>query len=198
MASTKSKDKQTGSSLFVLALGLLIGFVIGFVVLLSRLPVDGALGEYGIASLDEGLQFYSLLEEQTVQQRPAAPPVVREIEPAPQVIAPATRVVPAEAQSLDPRNLPQQGYAEIPANSIGKESYYLQAGNYRRVEDAEKTRAALMLLDLESFIAVREDSSGAVGYRVRIGPFLDQDRLTRAKQRLRSNNINYKLIRVTG
>lgn len=198
MASTQSKVKQSGNSLFVLALGLLVGFVIGFVMLLSRLPVDSALGEYNSSDPNGGYQFYSLLEQQTVRPKAAAAPVTREVIPPLPVIPPATRVVPGDVQSLNPRNLPQQDYAEIPANNIGKESYYLQAGNYRSGGDAEKTRAALMLLGLEAFIVVRQDSNGATGHRVRIGPFFDQNKVNNAKQRLKRNGINYKLIRVTG
>jgi cell division protein FtsN len=74
----------------------------------------------------------------------------------------------------------------------------LQAGNFREPGDAERARAAVLLLGLEAFIVTRQDASGATGHRVRVGPFFDQNRLVEAKQRLRGANIRYDIIRVTG
>ena len=196
------QSEMHGSRLCVLALSLLVGLVFGFVVLLSRLPV-GMPGT-DLAAVDvqpgtdaNGYQFYSVLPESSGDQREAA---VREVVPPPpaRVIEPATRVVPGSVQSLSARSLASERYAEIPANSVGHESYYLQAGNYRQLADAEKTRASLLLLGLEAVIVPRQDSNGNIGHRVRIGPFFDQERITTAKERLKRNGINYKLIRVTG
>ena len=58
--------------------------------------------------------------------------------------------------------------------------------------------AALLLLGLEALVLARQESNGTVGHRVRIGPFYDQARINTAKERLKRNGINYKLIRVTG
>jgi len=101
-------------------------------------------------------------------------------------------------QNTRQRNLAAEVYAEIPASSIGQESYYLQAGSYRGVDDAERARAALLLLGFEAFIVKRQDAAGVIGHRVRIGPFFDQNRLTDAKKRLRRGNVTYDIIRVTG
>lgn len=198
MANTPNSEAR-GNRLFVLALGLLVGFTIGFVMLLSRLPVDGAVGfsiddPAEIAS-DSAYQFYSMLEEQTTAQR------VRNVQPPIAVqksIPPATRVVPGNALRMTPRSLATEGYAEIPANSLGQESYYLQAGNYRHATEAEQARATVLLLGLEAFIVVRRDADGVNGHRVRIGPYFDQKKVSAAKMRLKKAGINYKLIRVTG
>jgi len=190
-----------GSRFFVLALGLLVGFVIGFVLLLSRLPMDSTLSDFALSDsrpellADDNYQFYSLLEEQTVERNETIlPAAVTKL----QNIPPATRVVPGSVQSISQRNLAAESYAEIPASSLGQESYYLQAGNFPRSSEAEQTRAALLLLGLEAFIVVRKDSDGSTGHRVRIGPFFDQSKVTNAKKRLQKGGINYKLIRVTG
>ena len=201
MASTSNTEAAPGNRLFVLALGLLVGFVIGFVMLLSRLPVDDSLGAsavstlYGSGSGDENFEFYSLLPGQKVERNPV---VAVEDVTSLAVIPPATRVVPGSAQQLNPRNLAAENYAEIPASSLGQESYYLQAGNFRRPVEAEQARAAVMMLGLDAFIVVRQDSNGAAGHRVRIGPFYEKDEVTDAKRRLRKGGIDYKVIRVTG
>ena len=197
-----SSDPTASSSrFFVLALGLLVGFVVGFVLLLSRLPMDSTLSDFALSETrpesisGDNYQFYSILEDQTVQRNETILP--SPVEPLPN-IPPATRVVPGNVQSISARNLAAESYAEIPASNLGQESYYLQAGNFRRSAEAEQTRAAVLLLGLEAFIVVRRDSDGSTGHRVRIGPFFDQIKVTNAKKRLQKGGINYKLIRVTG
>lgn len=190
-------SEPANTRIFVLALGLLVGFVIGFVMLLSRLPVDSALVD--VRAVDapvraDSYEFYKVLPEDS-----PADPVVALAAPEPErIIPPATRVVPGSVQSITGRSLATESYAEIPASSLGQESYYLQAGNFREPGDAERARAAVLLLGLEAFIVSRQDPSGATGHRVRVGPFFDQNRLVDAKKRLRGANIRYDIIRVTG
>jgi len=195
-------DSAGNSRYFILALGLLVGFVIGFVMLLSRLPVDSSLSDYQPTQVlgydtqrDQNYDFYTVLPDQADGNLP-----VQEVTPLQQaqIIAPATRVVPGSVQNTQVRNLAAETYAEIPASSIGQESYYLQAGSYNAATDAERMRAAVLMLGFEAFIVKRQDASGAVGHRVRIGPFFDQNRLTEAKKRLRRGNVPYDIIRVTG
>ena len=195
-----AKESSTSDTRpFVLALGLLVGFVFGFVVLLSRLPPDTALADYETVEADargaSDYEFYTLLEQERAVETVTGPPVERAPEP---VIPPATRVVPGNVQAIDGSNLAAESYAEIPASSLGQESWYLQAGNFREPGEAERARAAVLLLGLEAFIVTRQDPSGATGHRVRIGPFFDRGRLTDAKKRLRAAQVPYDIIRVTG
>jgi len=194
--------ESNNTRLFVLALGLLVGFVIGFVMLLSRIPVDTSLADYHATEVAPSQQeasdfeFYTVLEDKEVAT--ASAPVVRDVTNTQPVIKPATRVVPANAQNLNRSRLATESYAEIPASSLGQESYYLQAGNFAEPTAAERARAAVLLLGLDAFIVTRQDSAGQLGHRVRIGPFFDPERLTNAKKRLRRANMPYDIIRVTG
>lgn len=196
---------------FLLALGLLVGFVIGFVILLASLPVDTTLSDVEIARgnspaepVERTFDFYKELPSQsrltqvsvradTPLDQPVAKPAVVQ-----NVIVPATRVVSGDAQNLNRRNLASEVYAEIPAANYGQESFFLQAGNYRSAQDAETMRAQVLLLGLDAFIVTRQEPNGGVGHRVRVGPFVDQSRMIEAKQRLRSGNVRYEIIRVTG
>jgi len=199
MASDSADSGNT--RYFVLALGLLVGFVIGFIMLLSRLPVDSSLSDYhptqvlgGNPTVDTtNYEFYTVLADQV----DGNVPVVQDVTPK-QVVKPATRVVPGNMHNTQRRNLAAETYAEIPASSIGQESFYLQAGSYPSADDAERMRAAVLMLGFEAFIVKRQDATGAIGHRVRIGPFFDQSRLTEAKKRLRRGNVSYDIIRVTG
>lgn len=197
-----SESGDAGNSrYFVLALGLLVGFVIGFVMLLSRLPVDASLSDYhptqvlgSTTPVAQDYEFYTVLADQAN----ANVPVVQDVTKPQAIIAPATRIVPGNMQNTQRRNLAAETYAEIPASSIGQESYYLQAGSYHAADDAERMRAAVLMLGFEAFIVKRQDASGSIGHRVRIGPFFDQGRLTDAKKRLRRGAVDYEVIRVTG
>ncbi len=203
MASSSS-EPSNNARLFLLALGLLVGFVIGFIMLLSRLPVDTSLSDYhttrvnGISSAQKpasDFEFYTVLAQQQGDRIEAN---IKDVTPAQTVIQPATRLVSGNVLNTSRRNLAAEDYAEIPASSIGQESYYLQAGSFSQPDEAERMRAAVLLLGFEAFIVKRQDVSGNLGHRVRIGPFFDQNRLTSAKKRLRRANVEYRIIRVTG
>jgi len=205
-------DEASNPRVFLLALGLLVGFVIGFVILLASLPVDTTLSDVEIARgnapaepviVEKTFDFYKELPNQDnrltqVSVRPNVPLDQPTPKAAPRVIVPATRVVSGDAQNLNRRNLASEVYAEIPAKNYGQESYFLQAGNYNSAQDAETMRAHVLLLGLEAFIVTRQDPNGGVGHRVRVGPFVNQSRMIEAKQRLRQGKVRYEIIRVTG
>ena len=190
--------------LYLLALGLLVGFVAGFVMLLANLPVDTSLSDYHATRVNSApsqsvvknnnYEFYTVLADQVDR----TPIEVVQIAEEKTIIKPATRVVSAAAQNLNTQNLAAQTYAEIPASSIGQESYYLQAGSFANAQDAEQRRAAVLLLGLEAFVVERQNADGVSGHRVRIGPFFDHTRLTEAKKRLRRGSVAYDIVRVTG
>ena len=206
-------DEKGNTRVFVLALGLLVGFVIGFVILLANLPVDTTLSDVEVARANgpaaverrNDFEFYTMLAESadrpaSVTTRPesAAGGLLEVKAPESRTITPATRVVPGDAQNLNRRNLASEVYAEIPAANYGQESYFLQAGNYRSAAEAERRRAEVLLLGLDAFIVTREEANGGVGHRVRVGPFVDQSRMVDAKKRLRQGKVLYDIIRVTG
>jgi len=127
-----SDSEPRHTRLYVLALGLLVGFVAGFVMLLANLPVDTSLSDYHASRVNStstptaakknDYEFYTVLADQV----DSAPIEVVQIAEEKTIIKPATRVVSASAQNLNTQNLADQTYAEIPASSIGQESYYLQ------------------------------------------------------------------------
>ncbi len=198
-----SDSEPQHTRFYILALGLLVGFVVGFVMLLANLPVDSSLSDYHARQIENSpaqpqkknnYEFYTVLTDQVDN----TPIVVNDISEVKTIIKPATRAVPASAQNLNTQNLAAQTYAEIPASSIGQESYYLQAGSFANAEEAERRRAAVLLLGLEAFIVQRQNADGVTGHRVRIGPFFDTNRLTEAKKRLRRGSVAYDIVRVTG
>lgn len=224
MARRKTKTAVSDNRLFVLALGLLVGFVMAFVLLLSRLPVDGIISQYTEGTSGESevanmnFDYYSVLPEQKAARKPtppvitAEPPIVfmeppTRIEPqrrsiaVPQIVQQARpvpqNVEPAAVQPR-PQTRPQAPVREILASESGQDSYYVEAGNYRENADALQVQSSLRNLGLDSFIVVRQDGSGGFGHRVRIGPFFEQTRLDATRNRLRDSGITPRLIRVKG
>jgi len=74
-------------------------------------------------------------------------------------------------------------------------SYVLQAGSFGAAADAEKLKANLALLGIESRVqkvAIDDD----VYHRVRIGPITDLDKLNRVRRQLHDAHINAMLMKV--
>lgn len=68
------------------------------------------------------------------------------------------------------------------------EIFLLQAASFRSREDAERLRAALLLMDLPAATNSTSLSTG-VWYRVTVGPFDNRVQAERAMTRLRERNI---------
>lgn len=75
-------------------------------------------------------------------------------------------------------------------------TYVLQAGSFRSAADADRLRARLALIGLESDIQTVTIDDDQVWHRVRIGPFADLARLNAARQRLAENDVPALVIRV--
>ncbi|MBU6382263.1 MAG: SPOR domain-containing protein [Proteobacteria bacterium] len=78
----------------------------------------------------------------------------------------------APASTPDPKALPGTPGAS-----------YVQAGAFKVLSDAEALKARLALLGLESRV-IKNDASGPMLYRVRLGPFYRSDEVNRARNRL--------------
>lgn len=235
MAQKHDNDRPQGARAATLVLGLLIGFVAGFVVLLSILPVDHAVRDLRTSSIDtppgnSRYDFYELLagKANRVDQVVAPPqPVVPDEQGRmtagpdrvyqaelhavpreggysdvprvqPDYPAPVSRPVPGNLQAMAPASIDAERYTEIPASASANERWFLQAGSFADAANAERLRAQLLLLGLESIVVTRRDAGGATGHRVRIGPFADQAGLETARRRLGQANLPYEIIRVTG
>lgn len=199
-ATEKKESDATAGKFIVLCLGLLIGFVVGFVLLLSSLPVENGLADYDAYASDTDVasarrfDFYKLLPNRVIRPGPQAVPEPDSVQP--NLIQPATRIVPANAQIVDPQ------YREVQAKYLDQQGldqrYFLQAGKFQNHEQAQSMRAQVLLLGLEAFIVTRQEADGSTAHRVRVGPYFDQNILIEAKKRLSRGGINYEIVRVTG
>jgi len=67
----------------------------------------------------------------------------------------------------------------------------LQAGSYKVWEDADRKRAELALLGLDSKIKEARLQDGTLWYRIEIGPFKSSQSLSYAKQVLTLNSVDF-------
>ena len=235
MEESSSRPPATQSSLIILALGLLVGFVIAFVFVLSRLPVDSIISQYNSGEVQEAeispmnFEYYSVLQEtpQNTSVRPPAdlvePPASTAVtitEPPlpeikmPEIVQPEAIEQPKAQAPIQPRAQPDiqadpqprvrpsiqpsLPVGEMLANRSGQDSYFLETGSYPENVQALGARDSLRQQGMDAFVVVRQDSTGAFGHRVRIGPFISQAHLDDTRRRLRLAGISHKGIKVKG
>ncbi len=72
--------------------------------------------------------------------------------------------------------------------------YYLQAGAFREMTDAENTRAKLALLGFEAAISDR-GGDGGVLHRVRVGPYHHVEAMNKARAKLLDSGVDVAIVR---
>jgi cell division protein FtsN len=75
-----------------------------------------------------------------------------------------------------------------------KFTYYLQAGAFREVADAENARAKLALLGFEANISDRATDTGVL-HRVRLGPYNQVETMNKVRSKLSENGIDVAVVR---
>ena len=89
---------------------------------------------------------------------------------------------------------PREGVPQVEQPGI----YILQAGSFRAFEQADRFRAELALLGLETSIQTVTINGRETWHRVRVGPFDDLARLNDVRSRLKQNGIDAILLKVEG
>ena len=150
------------------------------------------------------LKDYSLQSD----ARSTLAPVVDKSRPAERVVEkPASKTDNTSAQKphFDFYNLlpemevfiPEQELAaERESPSAEKATYFLQVGSFRHFKDADRLRAQLALLSIESQIQRVTINDKQTWHRVRVGPFHSARKMDRVRGRLHEQSINPIVIKV--
>jgi cell division protein FtsN len=214
------RNKQTGGTILGLIIGLIIGLGIAVVVAVTikntPLPFVDKMGKSDRSSAsgkvsDPNKPLYGNREpakdaarqfaRQPDANQPAdnaaggneavkadeAKPDAKEPKPKPDAKVPA----PVEDKSAA---------AKVPVDKAAdkadeKYTYYLQAGAFLEKADAENTRAKLALLGFSANIVEKQSENGTL-YRVRIGPFSQQETMNRMRTKLSDNGIDAAVVRI--
>ncbi|MEM7281806.1 MAG: SPOR domain-containing protein [Pseudomonadota bacterium] len=84
---------------------------------------------------------------------------------------------------------------DVPGETVtDRGSYILQTGSFQNFTDADRMKARLALLGLESTIQ-RVSIDSQTWHRVRIGPLTDLDKLNEFRRRLWDDNIQFIVVR---
>jgi cell division protein FtsN len=141
-----------------------------------------------------------LAEKPNAAEKPAAKPNAAEADPLAAVIAgmkdPAdlkAEARAAKAAAAAPPAPPHE-LARVVAAVDDKVVYFLQAGAFREMPDAENTRAKLALLGFEAAISDRASDAGVL-HRVRIGPFGQVETMNKARAKLIDSGIDVAIVR---
>ena len=111
---------------------------------------------------------------------------------------PAENHAPAAQPHAAPAVRPVPAAPAAPATpataATGDYVYYLQAGAFREISDAEATRAKLALLGFEASISDRT-SGESVLHRVRLGPFNQVETMNKARAKLLDSGVDVAIVR---
>jgi cell division protein FtsN len=219
--ATRKRKRSKLSPWLLLISGLLFGLFISFLVFLKMQtspeppaffqesllpPVDetrpntSTAAESPVEAVEETPQaqalppkprfdFYTLLPEMevVVPDEEVAPPP-----PAPPVQQPASATKPPAAQ----QPVPATPAATAPAKTTAAGTYLLQVGSFRNGEQAERFRAELALLGMQTSIQKVTIDNKDTYHRVRVGPFQDTGSLNNARSRLSKKGIESSVIKI--
>lgn len=107
---------------------------------------------------------------------------------------------PAERHGLSTTPPPATAAASAAPAAVAASSgedrftYYLQAGAFRDMTDAESTRAKLALLGFEAAISDRNSDSGVL-HRVRVGPYAQAEAMNKARAKLLDSGVDVAIVR---
>jgi cell division protein FtsN len=178
----RKKPKPTSGWVWMLG-GLLIGLLVALLVYLKD----------------------DLLEAST---RATPAPVVEKSQPAPKPTVSKKPSVKKEADKkprFDFYNLLPEMEVFIPPQELAAQrekkpaeaiTYYLQAGSFRRAEDADRMRAQLALNNIESHIQRVTINERSTWFRVRVGPFQSARKMDKLRNRLRAQSIDPIVLKV--
>lgn len=207
-ARTASRTAQRGNFVLGLIVGLLVGLALalGVALYIAKVPVpfvnkvpqrtpeqDAAENEKN-KNWDPNSSLYSKVPRPgsgssgTVANLP--PPAGSAVLPPGGVPAPKSDPAAILSGKLPPDT-------SIVSTKPGSDalSYFVQAGAFGRIDDAEAQRAKLAMSGYQAKVTEREQSGRTV-YRVRLGPFDKKEEAQQVKEKLESTGVESALVQV--
>lgn len=100
------------------------------------------------------------------------------------------KLLPSREEQIPDHIISQQVRENSPQRPMDKAGKYrLQAGSFQKLQDADRRRASILILGLETNIE-KVTHGGKTWHRVMLGPFETLSHLEVAKRRLKENNID--------
>ncbi len=207
-AEGRSMARQAGGTVAGLIIGLIIGLTIAvwvaITIMKTPLPFVDKLGKQNDAAdtaidpnatLPGGARDRRVIpnaeEGAPLGEQKAAPTSAPTIAAPPNAAAkaPVTPVTPAATENA------KTDKAATTTASDEKNIYFLQAGAFREIADADAAKGRLALLGVAAAVSERRTETGTL-YRVRVGPFKDTDSLHKMRTRLYDNGVDAAVVSV--
>ena len=192
-SSSSAKSGMPGFAWFLA--GAAIGLFVALLVYLDRQPAEKVSFPQAVMHELEKAKDQRRAERENKKDKKAATKESSEKESTAKhpkfdfyTILPELEVFIPESEIKTPDN-DKDGTPSGPSTTPGK-SYLIQAGSFRRNSEAEKRKAELALLGVQSHIQ-SVSINGEDWYRVRVGPFVNATSLHEASSVLRKNDIQY-------
>ena len=212
-----STRRQQGNTLTGLIIGLIVGLAIAVAVALAitkgatpftdKSGKPGKLAEPTAGQVsDPNKPLYGSKDAaREANKQFADKPKAPDADPLAQVIAglkdPAdlkaegkAPVAPAPAPAPAAASHELARAVTVNAAPDDKVVYYLQAGAFREMSDAETTRAKLALLGFEAAISDRNSDAGVL-HRVRVGPYSQVEAMNKARAKLIDAGVDVAIVR---
>lgn len=191
----RSNSKNSGPPGWVLLFsGLCIGLVIAAAAYMFARPAGSPGISIEIAGIP-GSQKKAEEQPAPAEVKPEKPRFAfYEMLPNYEVVIPEEEYVEPESNSTQTAPKSQNTTPKI--KDPGR--YVIQAGSFTNYDDADRRKAGLALLGVESEIQEGENSAGRKVYRVRSTPVDDLDQINETLKRLKSEGIDTLVMRYKG
>ncbi|MET0333411.1 MAG: SPOR domain-containing protein [Rhizobacter sp.] len=197
-----SRSRQGGSFVLGAIVGLLVGLAIALGVALyiakvpvpfvNKVPQRTAEQDAAEAEKNKNWDPNSSLYSKVPRPGAAASGVVSGDPPAPAVSGTTPKPAADPAAILNGKPADPAVSTKPGTDAL---SYFVQAGAFGRVEDAENQRAKLAMSGYQAKVTEREQSGRTV-YRVRLGPFDKREEASQVKEKLESTGVESALVQV--
>lgn len=195
------QNRQRGGTLLGIVIGLVIGLGIALAVamVITKTPIPFT-DKSARPKAQEPTAGQGADPNQPLYRKRNAPQSSAEVAPPANTAAPLPPT-PPELRAEPPAATAGAPIVEqsTPASAEAtddKWQYYLQAGAFREMHDAESMRAKLALLGVEARVTERQADTGLL-YRVRAGPFDQMEAMNRVRSKLSDNGIDAAVVRIS-
>lgn len=207
-AEGRSMARQAGGTVAGLIIGLIIGLTIAvwvaITIMKTPLPFVDKLGKQNDATdtaIDPNATLPGGARDRRILPNAEEGAPLGEQKTVPTPSAPtssASTSAAAKAPAVaDNTKVDKAAASATPAspNAEEKGAYYLQAGAFREMADADAAKGRLALLGVAATVSERRAETGTL-YRVRVGPFKDTETMHKMRTRLYDNGVDAAVVTV--
>jgi cell division protein FtsN len=208
-AEGRSMARQAGGTVAGLIIGLIIGLTIAvwvaITIMKTPLPFVDKLGKQNDAAdtaIDPNATLPGGARDRRVIPNAEEGAPLGEQKAAPASSTPSTATstnaagkAPVTPAATENAKTDKTEKAATTTASDEKNIYFLQAGAFREIADADAAKGRLALLGVAAAVSERRTETGTL-YRVRVGPFKDTDTMHKMRTRLYDNGVDAAVVSV--